>query len=166
MSLFSACSSKKDLPPLQTVDHVDIQKFMGSWNVIANIPTIIEKGAFNAIENYKWNEEKKRIDVKFTFNADSFDGERKEYPQKAFIHNKDTNAEWRIQFFWPLKFAYLILHVDEAYSYCVIGVPDRDHVWIMSREKTMNETLYQKLIADLKMKGFDTSLIQKVPQKI
>ena len=35
---------------MKTVDYVDIERFMGDWYVIANIPTFIEKGATNAIE--------------------------------------------------------------------------------------------------------------------
>jgi len=30
---------------------------MGDWYVLAHIPALIEKNAFNAIENYKYNED-------------------------------------------------------------------------------------------------------------
>jgi apolipoprotein D and lipocalin family protein len=48
--LLSGCGAK--LPPLKTVASVDIQRFMGDWYVIANIPTSIEKEAYNAVESY------------------------------------------------------------------------------------------------------------------
>jgi lipocalin len=38
--------------PGKRVAVVDIQRFMGDWYVIANIPTWIEKGAHNAVESY------------------------------------------------------------------------------------------------------------------
>ena len=38
---------------MKTVEFVDLERFMGDWYVIANIPTFIEKGATNAIESYK-----------------------------------------------------------------------------------------------------------------
>lgn len=161
----SACSSKK-LPPLKTVDRVEISKFMGTWNVIANIPTFIEKDAFNASETYTWNEKEERIDVMFKFHAGSFTGREKEYSQKAWVYNKETNSEWRVQFFWPVKFAYLIIDLAPDYSYAVVAVPDRDYVWILAREKSINEDLYQKLVQDLKVKGFNTKLLKKVPQRI
>ncbi|GIS53785.1 hypothetical protein Ct9H90mP29_08270 [bacterium] len=44
---------KSELSEMKTVDYVDIERFMGDWYVIANIPTFIEKGATNAIESYK-----------------------------------------------------------------------------------------------------------------
>ena len=54
----SACSS---VEPLATVDHVDLDRFMGDWYVIANIPTSIETEAFNAIETYRLDEDGRQI---------------------------------------------------------------------------------------------------------
>lgn len=148
---------------MKKVNSVDTQKFMGKWYVIANIPTFIEKGAHNAVEIYTWNEKEKRIDVDFKFNKDSFKGDVKEYPQKAWVHDKSGN-EWRVQPIWPLKFAYLIIDLAPDYSYTVIGVPNRKHVWIMARSPVLDEELYQEIVARIKEQGFDISKIEKVPQ--
>jgi len=40
-------------PPIKTVAHVDLERFMGRWFVIANIPTFVEQGAYNAVERYR-----------------------------------------------------------------------------------------------------------------
>ncbi len=53
--VLSACASKA--PEMKTVDYVDLDRFMGDWYVIANIPTFLEKGAHNAVENYQLNED-------------------------------------------------------------------------------------------------------------
>ena len=68
---------------MKTVDYVDIERFMGDWYVIANIPTFIEKGATNAIESYKLGD-KGVIETTFTFYQDSPDGEKKVYRQYGF----------------------------------------------------------------------------------
>lgn len=161
MTIFSCASNH---PPLKKTSQVDIKRFMGDWYVIANIPTFIEKGAHNAVETYTWNEKENRIDVVFTFNKDSFDGEKKTYTQKAFVHDPSGN-EWRIQFFWPLKFPYLILDVAPDYSYTVIGVPNRSYVWIMARQKTMDQKVYERIITELKNQKYDVSKIERVPQR-
>ena len=44
---------EKEFGELKTVDYVDLERFMGDWYVIANIPTFIEKGAVNAVESYE-----------------------------------------------------------------------------------------------------------------
>ena len=161
--LLGACTNMKS-EELKTVDFVDIKKFMGDWYVIANIPTFVETDATNAIESYSWNEKEQRIDIDFHFNKSNPNGELKKYPQKAWIHNTTTNAEWRVQPLWPLKFAYLVLDLAPDYSYTVIGVPSRKYIWIMAREKTMSEETYQALLTKIKAMNYDTTKIQKVPQ--
>jgi apolipoprotein D and lipocalin family protein len=147
-------------PPLKKVETVDLKRFMGKWYVIANIPTFIEKGGTNAIETYTWNEKDNRIDVVF---KQVVDGKEKTYTQKAFVHDPSGN-EWRIQFFWPLKFPYLIIDLAPDYSYTVITVPNRSYVWIMAREKTLPEETYELILKKLKEQHFDLSEIKKVPQ--
>ena len=75
---------------MKTVDYVDIERFMGDWYVIANIPTFIEKGATNAIESYKLGN-KGVIETTFTFYQDSPDGEKKVYRPKGFIYNTNNS---------------------------------------------------------------------------
>ena len=83
----TACSSPE---PLRTVDHVDLQRFMGDWYVIANIPTAIEKGAHNAVESYQLNDDG-TIATTFTFRDGAFDGEAKAYHPRGFVKD-DSNA--------------------------------------------------------------------------
>jgi apolipoprotein D and lipocalin family protein len=160
-----ACASTKNLPEQRTVDHVELPRFMGRWYVIAAIPTRFEKGAVNATETYTWNQTEDRVDIDFRYNQDSRDGKEKKIPQKGFIYNKETNAEWRIQPFWPLKFAYLIVSLAPDYSDTIIGVPDRSNVWIMARGPRLTESRYEQLVAKVKTLGYDLSELVRVPQE-
>lgn len=146
------------------VDYVDLEKFMGDWYVIANIPTPFEKGAVNAIENYKWNEEKQIVEVTFDYRKGSPDGKPKHMTQKGFIYNKETNAEWRVQPLWPLKLGYLIIDLADDYSYTVIGVPSRKYLWIMARESSLSDSVYQAILGKVEKQGYALDKIQKVPQ--
>lgn len=157
----AACASAKPMP---TVPTVDLARFMGKWYVIANIPTFIEKGAHNAIEEYTLTPEGE-IDTVFTFRADAFDGKEKRYNPRGFVFNKTTNAEWRMQFVWPFKSEFLISYLDEKYSQTVIARTDRDYVWIMARQPVIAEADYAKIVAFLGAQGYDVSRIQKVPQR-
>jgi len=148
---------------MKTVDYVDIERFMGDWFVIANIPTFIEKGATNAIESYRLSKNG-IIETTFTFHKDSPTGEKKVYKPKGFIYNKETNAEWRMQFLWPFKMPFLIIELAEDYSFTVIGYPSRKYVWIMAREPEMNPDTYKKILSNLSTFGYDLDQIQLVPQ--
>ena len=89
-------SASSELPEMKTVEYVDIERYMGDWYVIANIPTFIEKGATNAIESYRLRDGG-IIETTFSFYEDSPDGEKKIYKPTGYIHNKETNAEWAVQ---------------------------------------------------------------------
>jgi apolipoprotein D and lipocalin family protein len=149
--------------PLETVKAVDLPRFMGDWRVIANIPTVIERGAHDAVESYELRPNG-TIATTFTFRKGSFDGPVKVYRPTGYIHNHQTNAEWRMQFIWPLKAAYLILYLDDEYQTTIVGVPSRRYVWIMSRSSSIAEERYRELVAMLDEMGFDTSKLERVPQ--
>ncbi|MFL2982781.1 MAG: lipocalin family protein [Candidatus Neomarinimicrobiota bacterium] len=148
---------------MKTVEYVDIDRYMGDWYVIANIPTFIEKRATNAIESYKLGKDG-RIETTFSFFEDSPLGEKKIYNPIGFIKNKQTNAEWRMQFLWPFKVPFLIIELDKDYSYTVIGIPSRKYVWIMARDNYINDDVYEQILKRLSNIGFDISLIKKITQ--
>ena len=160
MATLSACSN---LEPLQPVDHVDLDRFMGDWYVIANIPTAIEKGAHNAIESYQLDSDGS-IATTFTFNDGGFSGEQKVYKPRGFVKD-ESNAIWDMQFIWPIKADYRIIYLDEAYSVTVIGRNKRDYVWVMAREPSISGQELDTLIKMLESVGYDPGEIQMVPQK-
>jgi len=162
MTVLSACSNQ---PPMATVEQVDLPRFMGDWYVIANIPTFLEKDAYNPVESYALNVDG-TIATTFTFNDGSFEGEEKAYHPQGFIRNSDTNAEWGMQFLWPIKADYRIVYLDEDYQYTVIGRNSRDYVWIMARSAQIPDQTYAELrdfVIDL---GYDPELLQKAPQQV
>ena len=161
--LLAGCISMNQ-KPITTVSYVDLERFMGDWYVIANIPTFIEKGAYNAIESYAMTDSG-TIATTFSFNAGSVDGERKVYRPTGFVKDKLTNSVWGMQFIWPFKADYRIIYLDEAYSLTVIGRNKRDYVWIMARIPLIDDQTYQQLLSMLSEQGYDATQIQKVPQQ-
>lgn len=152
-------------PPIHTVDSVDIERFMGDWYVIANIPTSIEKEAYNAIESYRLAEDG-TIETTFSFNKGAFDGPLKVYKPRGFIQDTQSNAVWGMQFFWPIKAEYRIIYLTEDYSQTVIGRTKRDYVWIMARKPEIAEDDYNRILDFIQAQGYDLSKVQKIPQQI
>lgn len=162
-TLLAACQSARP-PELPTVAKVDLPRFMGDWYVIANIPTLIERGAHNAVESYAL-EKDGTIATTFTYRADSFTGKRKQYHPRGFILDRDSNALWGMRFIWPIKADYRITYVSDDYSQTVIGRQKRDYVWIMARTPQISGTDYQRLLALISAQGYDISKVQRVPQQ-
>jgi len=157
----AGCASKE--PEMKTVESVDIERFMGSWYVIANIPTFLEKGAHNAVETYTLNDDG-TIATQFTYLKGGFDGKQKEFNPKAFILD-DTNARWGMRFVWPIKADYRIVYVSDDYSQTVIARQKRDFVWIMAKSPSMSDDDYNKLVAFVAELGYDTTKLLRIPQR-
>ena len=149
---------------METVDYVDLERFMGDWYVIANIPIFLEKGAHNAVENYAMNDDGS-IQTTFTFRKDGFDGEKKEFNPKGFIIDTQTNATWGMRFVWPIKADYRIIYLDEDYSMTVIARQKRDFIWIMARTPEISDVDYQRLVELAGSVGYDVNKIVRVAQQ-
>ena len=152
-------------PTIPTVKALDIERFMGDWYVIASIPTVFEKNAFNAVESYRRNEDG-TVETTFRFNKGGFDGPAKVYQSRAFVLDQESNAHWGMQFVWPFKAEYRVVFLAEDYSLTMIGRSKRDYVWIMARAPSIPDADYAKLLDLLKSYDYDTRLVQKVPQQI
>ena len=158
--LVSGCQTMK---PIHTVEYVDLNRFMGDWYVIANIPTFIEKDAYNAIETYRL-EDDGTVATTFRFNKGSLDGPIKKYHPRGFISDKKSNAVWGMQFVWPFKAEYRIIFLSDDYSKTVIGRSKRDYVWIMARKPAISDEEYKAILGFLQEQGYDPKKLQKVPQ--
>jgi apolipoprotein D and lipocalin family protein len=161
--LLPACQTPAH-PPLQMASSVDIPKFMGDWYVIANIPTRIERNAYNAVESYRLDKDG-RVLTTFTFREGGFDGPLKSYHPVGFVKAGSQGAVWGMRFVWPIQADYRVMYVDAGYSQTVIGREKRDYAWIMARTATLSASDYQRLSALLQTQGYDTSRLRKVPQQ-
>jgi apolipoprotein D and lipocalin family protein len=159
--LIAGCNA---VPTMPTAEQVDIERFMGDWYVIANIPTFVEVGAHNAVESYKLDADGS-IATTFTFRDGSFDGPEKVMRPRGFVRDHESNAIWDMQFVWPIKSEYLIAHVDPEYRETIIGRSKRDYVWIMARTPTIPAEDFARLEAKVAALGYDVSKLQKVPQR-
>jgi apolipoprotein D and lipocalin family protein len=161
--LLAACQGPPPAP-LPTVKYVELARFMGDWYVIANIPTRIERGAHNAVESYRLDQDGS-IDTTFSFRAGSFDGPEKRYQPRGFVLDRNSNAVWGMRFVWPIKADYRIIYLSDDYQYTVIGRERRDYVWIMARTPTMPAEEYARILQQVTAQGYDSRRIEKVPQR-
>ena len=149
---------------VETPDNVEVERFMGPWYVIENIPTALERGAVNAIEEYTLRDNGD-IDTRFTYRKWFSWGPRVTMNPKGWVKDDADDARWVMTFFnLPYEFAYLILAVDENYEWCAVGGPSEDMLWIMSRTPTLSQDVVDELRATAAAQGYDISKLKRVPQ--
>jgi apolipoprotein D and lipocalin family protein len=155
----------KDLPPLETVKYVDLKKYTGTWYEIARYPNRFQKDCVGTFVNYTLREDGK-INVLNQCYDKSFEGKLKQSKGVARVVDNQTNAKLKVSFFWPFEGDYWIIDLAEDYRYAVVGEPDRKYLWILSRNKTMDEETYNQILLNLETKHhYDTSKLIKTVHK-
>jgi len=148
---------------LQTVPFVDLKKYSGKWYEIASYPQRFQKGCHCTTAEYTATD-KDYVIVENRCNKDSVTGKQSYIKGKAFIEKNSGNAKLKVQFFWPFTGKYWIIDLADDYSYAVVGHPNRNYLWILSREPKMKEEIYLQILSRIKDKGFDLSKIKKTEQ--
>ena len=159
LSLFNSPDKKN---PLKVVPTVSLERYAGTWYEIAKLPVSFEKDLKCITANYVLNPDKT---IKVTNGGKKIQppNEVKTSVGKARIPNPAEPTKLKVQFFWPFSGAYWIIALDEDYKYAMIGHPNRNYLWILSRHKTLEHSIYLKLLSQAEKQGFD---ISKVTQTI
>jgi len=149
---------------LKTVEGVNLNKYVGKWHGIASYPQFFQKGCSNTLAEYIITNKGYMI-VKNRYNEDFKSGKLSHIKGNVFVEEKSENAKFIIQFFWPFKGKHWITDLADDYSYVVVCHPNKKYLWILSRTPIMDDCVYQKIIQQLVITGFELSRIQKTNQK-
>lgn len=163
LALAACAQSDKHQPPLQTVAHVDLNRYLGTWYEIASFPQWFQKGCTATTATYSLREDG-QIAVLNACRKNSLDGDRDEAHGRAKVVDTATNAKLKVTFFWPFYGDYWVIDLGENYDYAVVGHPTRNYLWILSRKPHMDPAQYDAILARLKAQGYDLSRLQKTLQ--
>jgi apolipoprotein D and lipocalin family protein len=145
------------------VTTVDIERYMGTWYEIARLPIYFEKKLKCVTATYTLRDDGKITVLNKGFYITD--------PQKstssegvAWIPDIKSPAKLKVQFFWPFSGNYWILHLDADYKYVLVGDPSYKYLWILARDKVMDETSYRMLLQKAVDNGYDVGQIIRVKQ--
>jgi apolipoprotein D and lipocalin family protein len=151
------------LPPLQTVQRVDVQRYLGTWYEIASFPQSFQKGCTGTTATYSLREDGD-LDVLNRCRDGSLDGEERSAHGRARILDRSTNAKLEVSFFRPFWGDYWVIDLGADYEYAVVGHPSRDYLWILSRTPTLDPERYEAIVQRLKAQGYETQRLQRTLQ--
>jgi apolipoprotein D and lipocalin family protein len=150
-------------PPLRAVGWLDLDRYMGRWYLIANVPNYAERGNLAPYVEYSRRTDG-RIDDKYTA-YEQFGGPPFSKDGYIEIVNPMTHAEGRITFLPPLWRDYAVIFLDPDYRYTVVGLQDRDYVWFFAREPQVADDVYAKMLDAARANGFDVTQILRFPHR-
>lgn len=158
MVLWYSCRPTRNLP----VVPVDLKKYQGRWYEIASIPLRFSRNCACTFAEYTADEQgfvrvyNQCLNTK-TNSIDSIRG-------KAFPVKNSGNGKLRVQFFWPFRGDYYIIDLDSNYQRAMVGSPDRNTLWILCRERNMDEATYRSCLDKATALGFDVGRLRRTRQ--
>lgn len=111
------CAPRGALPgagPLEAVDALDLNRYLGTWYEIAKYPNSFEKGLVAVKAQYSLREDG-AIRVINSGLEGTFDGERKNAEGRAWVPDAEAPAKLRVSFFWPFASDYWAIALDPDY---------------------------------------------------
>jgi apolipoprotein D and lipocalin family protein len=149
---------------LEVVERVDLDRYLGRWYELASFPQYFQRGCVATQAHYSRREDG-RIRVENQCRDGTLDGEVRRAEGVAWVDEGDaSNARLRVQFFWPFWGDYWIIDLDPGYRWAVVGHPERKYLWILSRTPTLDEAVYQEVLARIREKGYDLAPLKRTLQ--
>lgn len=153
------------LSALQTVQSVDLNRYMGTWYEIASFPQRFQKGCVASTATYSLRNDGK-VSVFNQCRNETLDGKLRSAKGTAWVVDKRTNAKLKVRFFWPFSGDYWIIDLGRNYEFAVVGHPNRTYLWILSRKPQMDSGTYAALLQRLKAQGYDLSHLKRTLQPL
>ena len=152
----------RTLPLTASGTPLEIESFMGRWYVLGGIPTVFEKGAIDPIEDYELDSSTGSIQITFSYCTEK-STKRSELLQRAKVVN-EANTEWglspKLGVYLPVSLPYLVVDCAEDYSTSIVGMPDRNYLWIMARTPVVEDRILQALVDTAVQLGYDRDKIE------
>lgn len=162
----SGCSTtteRLNLPPLEPVPEVDLERYLGTWYEIASYPQRFQKGCTGTTATYTLRDDGE-IDVLNRCRLGTLDGEEKTAEGRARIPDKASSSKLEVSFFGPFWGDYWVIFLDEDYRWAVVGHPSRDYLWVLSRTPQISDEQYAHILERLTAVGYPLDRLERTPQ--
>jgi len=166
------------LPALQAVPKVDLSRYQGRWYQIAYYPNVFQKQCVsNTTADYQLGSNGQ---VVVTNECKTSTGEASKAVGLARVKQPrllgvpvaaGTTSKLEVRFApawlsWvPGVWApYWVIQLADDYRYVVVGEPQREYLWILSRTPTLDPQDRAIINGLLQQQGYDPTKLQEEPQ--
>jgi lipocalin len=163
--LFTGCATSQfSGEPLQTVQELDLQRYLGRWYEIARYQKGFEKNIYGTTAEYSLRDDG-RIQVVNSGFKNSLDGKYTSVKAVAWRPDDQVPGALKVKFFRLFTSDYLVFGLDEDYQWALVGNNQRDSLWLLSRTPEVSEQTMIRMRTIAADQGYDLSELFYVPQK-
>lgn len=159
--LFGCSHVPQGITPIETFD---LDRYVGTWYEIARLDHRFERGLSQVSAVYSRRSDGGIDVINRGYNRQT--GQWKEANGRAYPIGSPQQGSLKVSFFWPFYAGYHLIDLDQKdYAYALVCGPDRDYLWILSRTRTLHQTVTAQLIDKAQALGFATDDLIFVEQE-
>jgi apolipoprotein D and lipocalin family protein len=168
---YVSASQSNDAHELRVVPSVDLERYMGVWYEIARLPNPFQDNcAGDVTATYTLLGEN---EIRVVNRCRGKDGKVNEVEGRARRASPDgPAARLEVRFapaflsFLPFVWGnYWIIDLDSDYRYAVVGEPDREYLWILSRTPDLADDTMQEILERVRAQGYELSGLIRTRQR-
>ena len=151
--------------PLETVEALNLERYLGEWYEIARFQSGFEKNIFGATAEYSLREDG-RIKVLNSGFKKNLDGPYTSIEAVAWRPDDNLPGELKVRFFKLFNADYFVFGLDhENYQWALVGNNERKFLWFLSRTPEISEKTLNMMKEMALEQGYDLTNLFFVPQK-
>lgn len=151
-----------------TVAAVDLDRYQGDWFEVARLPNRFQRKCVGEVTASYARRADGRLDV--TNRCRTGDGAIAAHGV-ARVVDPATSARLKVRFapavlsLLPMVWGdYWIIGLADDYAWAVVGSPDRDYLWILSRTAVLDAASFDAAMAIAREQGFAVDALVRTPQ--
>jgi apolipoprotein D and lipocalin family protein len=159
-----------DARPPETAPSVDLQRYAGRWFEVARVPNRFQRDCAGDVVVFYTVRDDGRLDVDNRCRkADGTTARATGVARRA--NSEGSNSKLGVRFapawlsFIPAVWGdYWIVGLDPDYRYAVVGSPDREYLWLLSREPSPAQAEVEWMIEIARGEGYDVARLERTAQ--
>lgn len=153
--LAAGCASTQPPAGVTAVTPFDVQRYEGRWYEIARLDHSFERGMTDVSALYTAQDDGS-IRVVNRGYLPAKDKWREAVGRALFTGSSNTGS-LKVSFFGPFYGGYHIAALDPDYRWALVIGADTSYAWILARDKQIDESVREDLVARAEALGVDTS---------
>lgn len=153
-------------PRTTTVDSVDLERYLGTWYELGSVKQFFSIGLVNTKAEYSLQPDG-TVRVENSGRYFTSDGPESRIVGSA-VPVDDTNARLDVSFAGTASATppgnYWIVGLDPDYRWAIVSDPTGISGFILSRDRTVSDELYDDLVQRAASAGVDTTNLTRTPQ--
>lgn len=130
---------------VKPVSDFDAERYLGTWYEVARLPHSFEEGLSQVTAEYSLMDDGNIRVVNAGYNAESGEWDRAEGVAK-FVEGPDV-GHLKVSFWGPFYASYVVVLLDkDDYQYSLVTGPDKDYLWLLSREKQLPDDVKEEML--------------------